>query len=91
MEEQLKKRTFKKFSFRGVDLDQLLDLSTEQLVELFHSRVRRRFSRGLKKKPMGLIKKLRKVSAINKGKERVFATRETQSSQDPLAQHDHRS
>merc|ERR1712018_668275 len=56
-----KKRTFKKFSFRGVDLDQLLDLSAEQLMELVHCRARRRFTRGLKMKPLALIKKLRKA------------------------------
>ncbi|KAJ3081225.1 ribosomal protein S15 [Physocladia obscura] len=56
-----KNRSFRKFSYRGVDLDQLLDLSSEQLTELVHSRARRRFQRGLKRKPMGLIKKLRKA------------------------------
>ncbi|KAI9019030.1 40S ribosomal protein S15 [Hyaloraphidium curvatum] len=55
-----KKRTFRKYSYRGVDLDQLLDLSSEQLIDLMHSRARRKFQRGLKRKPMGLIKKLRK-------------------------------
>ena len=48
--ELKKKRTFRKFSFRGVDLDQLLDLSAEQLMELVHARARRRFTRGLKNK-----------------------------------------
>jgi small subunit ribosomal protein S15e len=38
-----KKRTFKKFSFRGVDLDALLDMSTDELVKLFHARARRRY------------------------------------------------
>merc|ERR1711998_422687 len=56
-----KKRTFRKFSFRGIDLDALLDLSSEQLMDMVHARARRRFSRGLKKKPMALIKKLRKA------------------------------
>ncbi|CAO3609140.1 unnamed protein product [Cunninghamella echinulata] len=56
-----RKRTFRKFSYRGVDLDQLLDLSSEQFMELVHARARRRFQRGLKRKPMGLIKKLRKA------------------------------
>lgn len=56
-----KKRTFRKFTFRGVDLDQLLDMPNEQLMELLHCRVRRRFSRGLKRKPMALVKKLRKA------------------------------
>ncbi|KAE8666264.1 40S ribosomal protein S15 [Hibiscus syriacus] len=56
-----KKRTFKKFSFRGVNLDALLDMSTDELVKLFPARARRRFQRGLKRKPMALIKKLRKA------------------------------
>jgi len=30
-------------------------------MDLVHARARRRFQRGLKKKPMGLIKKLRKA------------------------------
>lgn len=41
-----KKRTFRKFTFRGVDLDQLLDMNYEQLMTLVHARARRRFSRG---------------------------------------------
>ncbi|KAF2901375.1 hypothetical protein ILUMI_04814 [Ignelater luminosus] len=61
-EEQVKKkRTFRKFTYRGVDLDQLLDMPNEQLMELMHARARRRFSRGLKRKPMALVKKLRKA------------------------------
>jgi len=56
------KRTFKKFSYRGVDLENLLDLSNEQLIDLVHARARRRFlHRGLKRKPMALLKKLRKA------------------------------
>lgn len=38
----------------------LLDLGSEELRDLVHARARRRFNRGLKRKPMGLIKKLRK-------------------------------
>ncbi|KAL5704977.1 hypothetical protein ACHQM5_023332 [Ranunculus cassubicifolius] len=53
---QPKRRTFRKFSFRGVDLDALLDMSTDELVKLFTARARRRFQRGLKRKPMALIK-----------------------------------
>ena len=41
---QPKKRTFKKFTFRGVDLDQLLDMGTDELVKLFDTRARRRCS-----------------------------------------------
>merc|ERR1739849_72971 len=61
MGELKKKRTFRKFMFRGVDLDQLLDLSSEQLMEIVHARARRRFTRGLKMKPLALMKKLRKA------------------------------
>ncbi|XP_039020931.1 40S ribosomal protein S15-4-like isoform X2 [Hibiscus syriacus] len=53
-----KKKTFKKFSFRGVDLDAFLDTSTDELVKLFPDRARQR---SLKWKPMALIKKLRKA------------------------------
>merc|ERR1712061_404247 len=58
--ELKKKRTFRKYTYRGVDLDQLLDMNNEGLMELFTCRIRRKFSRGLKRKPMALIKKLRK-------------------------------
>mmetsp|Transcript_11190 Transcript_11190/g.19115 ORF Transcript_11190/g.19115 Transcript_11190/m.19115 type:complete len:146 (-) Transcript_11190:297-734(-) len=60
-EEGPKKRTFRKFSYRGVDLDALFDLTPEALMELVNARARRKFSRGLKRKPMALIKKLRKA------------------------------
>ncbi|KAJ6591673.1 ribosomal protein S19-domain-containing protein [Mycena vulgaris] len=56
--ELKKKRTFRTFSYRGIELEKLLDLSNEDLV---HARARRRFQRGLKRRPMGLIKKLRKA------------------------------
>ena len=35
-------------------------MNNEQLMELFPCRIRRKFGRGLKRKPMALIKKLRK-------------------------------
>lgn len=55
------KKAFKKFSYRGVDLEQLLELKTDKLVELFCARQRRRFRRGLGRKPLALVKKLRKA------------------------------
>ncbi|CAH8278486.1 unnamed protein product [Arabidopsis lyrata] len=70
----VKKRTFKKFSFRGVDLDALLDMSTDDLVKHFSARVRRRFSRGLTRKPMALIKKLRKAKIEAPAGEKPAAT-----------------
>ncbi|RHY31088.1 hypothetical protein DYB32_003763 [Aphanomyces invadans] len=67
---QRKKRAFKKFTYRGVDLDKLLDLNHEELMELVNARARRRFSRGLKRKPMALIKRLRKAKQEAKPLER---------------------
>merc|ERR1719379_2749999 len=55
-----KKRTFKKYSYRGIDLDKLLELSTDQFVDLVHCRARRKFVRGIRGKPLGLLKRLRK-------------------------------
>ena len=52
-----KKRTFRKFTFRGTDLDALLDMTTEQLMDIVHARARRRFSRGLLlKRPVKQLK-----------------------------------
>ena len=56
-----KKRTFRKFTFRGIDLDKLLDLTNDELMDLVTARARRRMSRGLKRKPMALIKRLREA------------------------------
>ena len=66
--EAPKRRTFRKFTFRGVDLEKLMDLDSTQIMDLMHSRVRRRFARGLKRKPLGLIKRLRKEKTkVNPG------------------------
>ena len=59
--EKKKRRTFRKFSYRGVDLDQLLDMTTEQFQELIPCRQRRRLQRGLKRKHYTLLNKLRKA------------------------------
>ncbi|KAI8624692.1 40S ribosomal protein S15 [Xylariaceae sp. FL1651] len=68
--ELKKKRQFRKFSYRGIDLDALLDLSSDQLRDVLHARARRRIQRGLKRKPMGLIKKLRKAKQEAKPNEK---------------------
>uniref|UniRef100_A0A0B6Y0J9 40S ribosomal protein S15 n=1 Tax=Arion vulgaris TaxID=1028688 RepID=A0A0B6Y0J9_9EUPU len=60
-EQQVKKRTFRKFSYRGVDLDQLLDMNRDQLAKLFPSRQRRRLARGLSPKHERLIEKILKT------------------------------
>lgn len=56
-----KKRQFKKFQYRGMELDKLMDLSHTELLDFVTARARRRMQRGLKRKPMALIKKLRKA------------------------------
>ena len=60
-EELKKKRAFKKFNFRGVELEKLLDLNSEELLRLLHSRARRKAQRAFKKKPRALMKKLRRA------------------------------
>merc|ERR1711862_972553 len=51
----------------------LLDMSMHDLMELFRARQRRKFSRGIKRKPISLLKKLRK------------AKRETEYGEKPVA------
>merc|ERR1711964_679392 len=50
-------------TYRGLEIEQLLELKNEELSELVHARARRRFQRGLKRKPMVLMKKLRKAKS----------------------------
>ncbi|XP_048616946.1 40S ribosomal protein S15-2-like [Brassica napus] len=59
-----KKRTFKKFSYKGVDLETLLEMPTDDLVKLFPARIQRRLSRGLTRKPLALIKTLRNARSM---------------------------
>jgi len=61
MAEAPRKRTFKKFTYRGVELDKLLDLSTEQLMEYLPARMCRKLQRGIGRAPITLMKKLRKA------------------------------
>merc|ERR1712025_269557 len=59
--EKKRKRAFRKYTYRGVDLDQLLDMGDEQLMELFNCRARRHYNRGITRKPLALLKRLRKA------------------------------
>mmetsp|Transcript_113505 Transcript_113505/g.244359 ORF Transcript_113505/g.244359 Transcript_113505/m.244359 type:complete len:156 (+) Transcript_113505:56-523(+) len=57
-----KKRTFRKFTYRGIDLDRVLGLSNQELIKVFPCRIRRRFQRGIGTKgPNALIRRLRKA------------------------------
>ena len=70
-----KKRTFRKFSFRGTDLDQLLDMTNDELVLMFRARIRRKFKRGLQDKYTRLVKKLRAAKKATTGGEKPEAVR----------------
>uniref|UniRef100_A0A183AAT8 40S ribosomal protein S15 n=1 Tax=Echinostoma caproni TaxID=27848 RepID=A0A183AAT8_9TREM len=59
-QEVKKRRPFKKYFYRGVDLDQLLDMDMEQIGELMPARIRRRIKRGLRRKHTALLKRLRR-------------------------------
>ena len=56
-----KKKTFKKSTYRGIELEKLLELNTEQLVKLLRSRQRRRFAHGIHQRYDRLLRKLKKV------------------------------
>jgi small subunit ribosomal protein S15e len=49
-----------------MEIDDLLNLSSKNLIEAFGARARRRFSRGLQQKPITLIQKLRRSKSIAK-------------------------
>jgi len=56
-----KSRTVRKYTYRGLGLEDLTALPDEKLPELFCSRQRRRYNRGLKHKYKRLITKIRKA------------------------------
>ena len=58
-----KKRQFKKFTYRGYELEKLLEMSQEEFIEVLHARARRRLLRGLSRKHQALLKRLRKAKA----------------------------
>ena len=60
-DDNKKKRGFRKFTYRGKELEELVKMTNEQLVQLFAARQRRRFQRGLKHKYTRLIQKIRKA------------------------------
>ncbi|AMD18837.1 HBL065Wp [Eremothecium sinecaudum] len=71
-----RKRTFNTFSYKGVGLEKLLEMPTEEFVKLAPARVRRRFAHGMSSKPAGLMKKLRaaKLAAAPREKPAVVRT-----------------
>ena len=56
-----KKKTFRVSTFRGIELDKLLEMKSEELTKLFRSRHRRRINRRLPPKYGRFINKLKKA------------------------------
>jgi small subunit ribosomal protein S15e len=73
--QEKKKTSFKKSTFRGLELESLIHLAPEKLVKLFKSRQRRRFQRGLKVKYSRLVTKLRKAKKEQKEGEKPKAVK----------------
>ncbi len=61
--EKRKKRSRRRYTFRGYDLDQLMGMPKKKQIELFRSRIRRRFSRRVSHKFKRLILKVMKAKA----------------------------
>eukprot|EP00300_Choanocystis_sp_HF-7_P033077 c45369_g1_i1.p1 GENE.c45369_g1_i1~~c45369_g1_i1.p1 ORF type:complete len:158 (-),score=34.54 c45369_g1_i1:42-515(-) len=56
-----KKYVHKKYTYRGISLEELLDKSGNEMMQLFNARQRRRLGRGLNVKVRNFIRKLRKA------------------------------
>lgn len=63
MADLSKKQIFKKFSFRGLEIQGLLDLKIDQLAPLLRSRQRRRLSRKLKPQYGRLLNRLNLIKS----------------------------
>ncbi|KAG0439405.1 40S ribosomal protein S15-3 [Dictyocoela muelleri] len=63
-DETRRKRTFKKFQFRGVELEDLLKMPLSQFKHLLNSSLRRRINRGLTQTEVDLIKKCQEVQSL---------------------------
>ena len=67
------KQAFKKFSYRGLDINTLINLSIEENCKLFRSRQRRRFARKLKPEYGRFIEKLNKIKQYTPQGEKPLA------------------
>jgi len=62
-----RRRRFRKYYYRGIEVDDLLDLNSFEFMKLVHSRARRKFQRGLKPRQIALVKRLRSEKKKTKG------------------------
>lgn len=60
-QQQPKKRTFRTFTYRGVELEKLLDLKMEEFMQMLNARQRRKFHRGVRRSNTHLLKRLREA------------------------------
>jgi small subunit ribosomal protein S15e len=58
-----KKRQFKKFTYRGLELEQVLDLNQQELIDFVNARARRRIKKGMGPKYRAYVNKLKKAKA----------------------------
>lgn len=79
-----KDKQFNKNSYRGLTIEQLEKLSTEDMVELFRARLRRRFSRSTLRDNARDQAQIQQVpDEVQKGQEERPARREANHGQDP--------
>eukprot|EP00475_Leptophrys_vorax_P039577 TRINITY_DN716_c0_g1_i1.p1 TRINITY_DN716_c0_g1~~TRINITY_DN716_c0_g1_i1.p1 ORF type:complete len:153 (-),score=47.05 TRINITY_DN716_c0_g1_i1:63-521(-) len=57
----VKRKSNKQFFYRGIEVQNLVGISKTELLDLLHSRARRKFTRGLKVGHLHLLKRLRKA------------------------------
>jgi small subunit ribosomal protein S15e len=55
-DESRKKKVFKKYTFRGVSLEELLTMRFSEVAKLFNCRLRRKVRRGIPQRDMQLIR-----------------------------------
>ncbi|KAJ8906352.1 hypothetical protein NDN08_002845 [Rhodosorus marinus] len=70
-----RRRTFRTFTYRGTDLEALLDLKPEQQIVLYHARARRRLTRGWQRKQRALLNKLKKAKQAAQPNEKPTAVK----------------
>ena len=61
--------------FRGFDIENLINLNSSNLVKTFTSRGRRKFYRGLQRKPITFLRKLRQIKTPTDGNEKIVIVR----------------
>ena len=59
--QQKAKKAFKKSTYRGIELEKMLEMNTDQIVKLMKARQRRRFAHGIHQRYDRLLKKLKKA------------------------------